>query len=101
MHNYTGYTDNFASNLITHSGAGDLNGKMSLDLRSHEMKYSADISAKNADMDRLFRDTSFHSDLNGTFKISGTGTNPKTMAANFLVDGNGTTGFKNYNIEKF
>jgi len=98
---FTGYTNNFISNFDIHSTSGTVNGKASFDLRSAQMNYDADISTKNVDLAVLLRDPTIKSDLNSSFKIKGKGTNPKTMQAEFSLDGAGTTAFKNYQIEKF
>ena len=97
---FTGYTDKFISLFDIHTSGGAISGKSSLDFRSAEMKYDADFSTKNIDLATLLHDPSIKSDLNSTFTIKGRGTNPKTMQAQFTLDGAGRTEFKNYQIEK-
>ncbi len=97
---FTGFTNNFTSIFDIHSTGGTISGKGHLDLRSTDMIYDADISTKNVDLAVLLRDPTVKSDLNSSFKIKGRGTNLKTMQAQFTLDGTGTTGFKNYQIEK-
>jgi len=97
---FTGYNNNFTSNFDISSGVGAVSGKTTFDFRGKEMSYSANASTKNIDLSRIFTDSSLKSNFNSTFTIKGRGTNPKTMEANFQIDGNGTTAFKNYQIEK-
>ncbi|MDP4235813.1 MAG: translocation/assembly module TamB domain-containing protein [Bacteroidota bacterium] len=98
---FTGYTDNFSSNFDIRSTAGTTVGKGSLDLRSKEIIYNAQASTKNVDLATLLQDPTVKSDLNSSFTIKGRGTNLKTMQAEFVLDGDGLTGFKNYQVEKF
>ena len=98
---FTGYTNNFASNFDISSSAGSAKGKASLDLRSSQLIYAADASTKNINLTTLTGDPNVRSDLNSSFHISGKGTNPKTMLAQFSLDAEGTTEFKHYQLDKF
>lgn len=98
---FVGYPENFNTTFDIHSSNGAINGKAALDLRSAQLIYDANISTKNVNLARLLDDPSLESDLNSTLTIKGKGTDPKTMQAEFQLDGAGTTAFKNYQIEKF
>ncbi|MEP7234250.1 MAG: translocation/assembly module TamB domain-containing protein [Ignavibacteriota bacterium] len=97
---FRGTPDNFVSLFDIHTSAGAVSGKASLDLRGKEMIYDAEAVSKNINLARLFSDSSIRSDLNSSLKIKGRGTDPKTMAAEFTFDGEGTTAFKNYQLQK-
>ena len=98
---FVGYPENFNTTFDIHSTNGAVNGKAALDLRSAQLIYDGNISTKNVNLARLLDDPGLESDLNSTLVIKGKGTDPKTMQAAFQLDGAGTTGFKNYQIEKF
>jgi hypothetical protein len=98
---FTGYARDFKSDFDITSSVGSANGTASLDLRKKPMVYSGDIVTKNINLARLLSDTSLKSDLNSSLSFKGSGVDLKTMEGEFLFDGKGTTGFKNYSLEKF
>ncbi len=96
---YTGAPLNFHTKFnAMSSGAGGAAGDVTLDLRRKQFEYRAGLKTTNFNLAALAHNPDFESSITAETKVSGRGTNWKTMAATITAKTDASSTFEKYHV---
>jgi len=96
---YTGEPLNFKTVLdVRTTGAGNVKGNATLDLRGREMVYKADLTTDHVNLAGVIKDEAWQSDLNANIRAEGKGTDWRTLRTKVSIASTGSSNVGKYGV---